>query len=749
MRIFVNRWMSGLALMVFAVGCFQKPESSPESQAGKPDESKGLILPAECRVFAPFVKEDGVPSVEFLKNIPGTLELGGNKAVGRVAHFDPSSRELDLAPFLGGKDEKLLGRCAFVYIPFEVEVGGEVTLGFGADWWYAAYLDGDLISDTISGGKGNGDSPPSARNHKTNVKLSAGKHMLAVRFISGSGSSVLAVGGAGDLLKLKGSKNGPCEISGFKPGPPLEYKWKLVWSDEFNGSSLDLKKWEEVAANPLKCPGMSTKFNKANCAVDGNGTYAMRLTQEENGTVEFGGPICTRESRSFGYYETRVQFSAQPGWWTSVCIINNEPGDDTFRYPQEFDLYEDFTKPKTNNDIQMSYWVNSSIGVGTEDQPATKHGPMIDETKISRMLSFRKVRFDRYDGWHTIGLLWTPLEVIYYADGQETHRMSYKDMPMTTVPNRICIVPCYGRGPSSPTDKPFYGRLDEAKLPDQALVDYVRFYEIDNGTKTAPVVELRQTAPLEALRPGVSLKLEVSVKDLDGKVKKLMLFANGRLRQEVELDSSSARQTFILTNLFDGENTIMAMAKDNDGLVGLSMPLIPTLALEHNGTPFNGTPQKIPGKVRAGYYDAGGRGAAFRGTAKSNDTTLPWRIDEIPRSTEDAIPVGFLSLYSVTYTVNVQSAGDYDVELFMNRPNFRFHWMEGLGNVELLIADKLIAKWSVSENWNSGLGWRAPSVGVGVKRIHLDAGEQKLLIRFDSIKRGYTYFCGLNFKLAN
>jgi hypothetical protein len=130
-----------------------------------------------------------------MKAVPTALELGGKKVEARTAHFDPVTRTLDLAPLLGAKGDPMVGRAAFVYIPFELPEGGETTFGFGADWWYAAYLDGQLISETISRKKGNEKWPPNITDHKVTVKIPAGKHVLVIRFLSGLGSSVLAVGG--------------------------------------------------------------------------------------------------------------------------------------------------------------------------------------------------------------------------------------------------------------------------------------------------------------------------------------------------------------------------------------------------------------------------------------------------------------------------------------------------------------------------------------------------------------------------
>ena len=53
----------------------------------------------------------------------------------------------------------------------------------------------------------------------------------------------------------------------------------------------------------------------------------------------------------------------------------------------------------------------------------------------------------------------------------------------------------------------------------------------------------------------------------------MQLFAKGYLRAEAKLDAAQTDQAFTISNLFEGDNTLIATAVDNDGLVGLSAPV--------------------------------------------------------------------------------------------------------------------------------------------------------------------------------
>ena len=154
-----------------------------------PDDSLGIALPEEGVAFGPFTREAGVPPAEALRRRPAELALGGVRARGRTFAF--RDRVMDLGSLL-----KADGEVAFVYLPFTALDNGRAVFGFGADWWYEAYLDGVVISETLSNGaSGNVTNPPTVRDHVVMVDLQRGEHLLVLRFVRGSDSALLAVGG--------------------------------------------------------------------------------------------------------------------------------------------------------------------------------------------------------------------------------------------------------------------------------------------------------------------------------------------------------------------------------------------------------------------------------------------------------------------------------------------------------------------------------------------------------------------------
>ncbi len=726
-----------------------------------------VVLPTQAVVFGPFAREDGVPAPELLSRVPETLAIGSKRVAGRPATFD-ARRCLDCAPFCGTP----VGNTAWVYLAFTADTAGPTTFGFGADWWYEAYLDGKLISDTLShGDQGNVAWPPSIRDFTATVAIAQGPHVLAVRILRGTGSAMLAVGGPQDLRNpaiRKAPVPAAAQVAtvtkaGYREGPPADKKWRMVWNEEFEGTTLDTAKWNVQPLSKWEWPGIQTSPCAENLFLDGKGALVLQLTRDPDGTVRHAGSINSFFAKAYGYFETRVQFSRQPGWWSAVWMAGYpyDCGVDCFTHPQEFDIFEDFYKPKRENDISHCYHCAVKLQ-RLEDQGNAKgvgEGGILGSTRLARTSSGRKVVMEDYDGWHTVAFQWTPLEHIFYVDGQETLRQTYREVPMTSAPQKIWISACL-RAPKTPQDKPFYGRLEDAQLPDRLVVDYVRIYEQDTGVRKLPKVTLAlrgSTPPKE----GEPVTFDVTATASRGKIKQLLLFSMGRIRAERQVDAAQAKTTFTVSNLFPGvTNTIMAMAQDDAGLIGQSalLPLELLTGKEYTGTAFEGKPQAIPGTVQGGCYDEGGNGVAFRSDVLGpSDARLEWRKTELG-ALQEAVEVGGDRARWICYEVEVAQAGQYEAELFMNRPDYVTKGLSAAdgareGTVRVClgktgeVGPQLLA-WKLPASWNSGAGWRSPQKSVGKQTVQLPAGRHKLIFFFDDFSTQFTFFCKLVFSPA-
>lgn len=148
--------------------------------------------------------DDTVLSDTVLRTIPERLQIGGESV--EPLRLRPANSQLDLRPLLGTPpfasgmyqqaDDSACGRVAYIFIPLSSAADQRVTLGMGVDLWMEAWLNGEQICDLTNR---ENQFPPRICDELRTVTLNRGENLLVVRFISGKGSSMLAVGGPREL----------------------------------------------------------------------------------------------------------------------------------------------------------------------------------------------------------------------------------------------------------------------------------------------------------------------------------------------------------------------------------------------------------------------------------------------------------------------------------------------------------------------------------------------------------------------
>ncbi len=147
-----------------------------------------LTFSKRWTVFGPISRYDAVIEEAKLAACPDALTVAGKRLKPQAVSPDAKG-VVDLAPAMGGTKE---ARGAYVFIPVTAPKTGEYLIGLGADWWFEVWVDGKKLGDTLAAG--NGANPIGCSDHSFRASLEEGRHLLCVRFISGLGSSRLAVG---------------------------------------------------------------------------------------------------------------------------------------------------------------------------------------------------------------------------------------------------------------------------------------------------------------------------------------------------------------------------------------------------------------------------------------------------------------------------------------------------------------------------------------------------------------------------
>ncbi|MCS6880718.1 MAG: glycoside hydrolase family 16 protein [Chloroflexaceae bacterium] len=248
--------------------------------------------------------------------------------------------------------------------------------------------------------------------------------------------------------------------------------WRLIWHDEFNGTSIDTSKWEVMGRRSWGCWERRLGWwSEEDAYLDGRGNLVLRTRevplaefrekcpQDERNpwgakywdNEYFSGAIRSRGKfeRAFGYFEARVAFAydaTRPGHWPAFWLYNDSVKlvDNSGRDGTEIDIFEYW---ETDFVTHALHWD------GYDDQ---HHKKAVREVRMPGLSA----------GYHVFGLLWTPDVYVFYIDGKETWRTAQGGVAQTPLYIKL-------------TDEieAYYGLVSEADLPHHTLVDYVRVYE--------------------------------------------------------------------------------------------------------------------------------------------------------------------------------------------------------------------------------------------------------------------------------
>ncbi len=227
---------------------------------------------------------------------------------------------------------------------------------------------------------------------------------------------------------------------------PETLGYKLVWSDEFGGSTIDAAKWSTGYApkvHPLGCNHEKQSYAPEN-AVLRDGQLILRAERKAREGMTFtSGMISSHDkfSREYGWFETRMRLPKGKGMWPAFWML---PQAKT--WPPELDIMEHKGRlPNraflTLHERQAKTWRPKSTGKEWD-------GP------------------DFTADFHTFALEWLPDGLRWYIDGIERHRWNGKaDFgPMYLILN-LAVGGDFDGDPDAAT--PFPGEM---------LIDYVRVY---------------------------------------------------------------------------------------------------------------------------------------------------------------------------------------------------------------------------------------------------------------------------------
>ena len=246
-----------------------------------------------------------------------------------------------------------------------------------------------------------------------------------------------------------------------------------VWSDEFDGDTLDTSKW-----TGFRCGGETSVVRQGgwwhtDLATVKNGNLSISTKYYADGYK--GGKagwyscgLCTTGlfEQTYGYFEVRCILPKGVGMWSAFWMlpqdfshtIGNGGTDgaelDVFESPNyRYKLSDNVNVVTTNIHID---------GYGKEEQSENVATPFIESN-------------DPYEVYNTYGVEWNENEYIFYINGVETGRSSFGGT--SRVPEYLLLTAEVG-GANGVAGSSWAGdALSSDAQPSDFVIDYVRVYQ--------------------------------------------------------------------------------------------------------------------------------------------------------------------------------------------------------------------------------------------------------------------------------
>ena len=274
-----------------------------------------------------------------------------------------------------------------------------------------------------------------------------------------SGAWMSAQNGSGAPVFAYGGGIGAWESFTIGVGAPAGYNWRLVWQDEFNGTSLDTSKWnyEVQGAGWVNNEKQAYTSRPENSRVQ-NGNLVIEARHDYQGGGEYSSARLKTQGKAswtYGRFEARMKL---PGGWGSWPAFWMMPNDFSKGWPAcgEMDFMEE-------------------VGYDQDSIHATTHSTAYNWHSTNQRTTSTYVS-GATSGFHVYAAEWFTDRVDFYVDGRKYY----------TSPND------YTGDGAWPFNKSFYiilnlavggdwggaQGIDPNIWPRQVLVDYVRVYQL-------------------------------------------------------------------------------------------------------------------------------------------------------------------------------------------------------------------------------------------------------------------------------
>ena len=250
--------------------------------------------------------------------------------------------------------------------------------------------------------------------------------------------------------------------SGGYDAPNSYIGYTLVWSDEFEGSTLNTDDWNYQLGNigPLGNIGWGNNelqiYKTENVSVS-NGYLTIEARREINGSYS-SGRITTqnKQEHKYGRIDVRAALPNQKGMWPAIWMLGENHLEDGWPVCGEIDIVEAFLSgPETANRIKS----NAFWGFTFPAPNAPSNYFILQSGDFSQE-------------WHVFSLEWDQDFLRFFVDGVQHHELFINQELALHFRNEFFFIMNIAVG-GNPVPSPD----SSTEFPQRMFVDYIRVYQ--------------------------------------------------------------------------------------------------------------------------------------------------------------------------------------------------------------------------------------------------------------------------------
>jgi beta-glucanase (GH16 family) len=233
------------------------------------------------------------------------------------------------------------------------------------------------------------------------------------------------------------------------PAPPVDTgTYQLVWSDEFNGASIDGSVWNFETGGNGWGNHEQEYYQAANASIE-NGNLVITGKKEVVGTNNYTSARMTTQGKKeflYGRIEARIKMPVGKGFWPAFWMLGSNINTVDWPASGEIDIMEHI------NDDSLIH------GTGHWDD----NGHVYKGDKIASSPS----------GYHVYSIEWTDKYIKWFVDGIQFYESDITSSAKSEFRHAYFILLNFALGGDWPGQT-----IDNSLLPAKMYVDYVRVYQ--------------------------------------------------------------------------------------------------------------------------------------------------------------------------------------------------------------------------------------------------------------------------------